>query len=96
MSFWLAGGLCVAALLLAFPAEPQTSEFYGKPVADIQFPNGQPLDPADLARVLPFKKGQPLRAADVAHAIDELFATGRFEDIVVEAGPFDRGASFAS
>ena len=60
-------------------------------IVDIQFPNGQPLDPADLARVLPLKKGQALRSADVAHAIDALFATGRFDDIVVEAEPAGHG-----
>jgi len=65
----------------------QSPALEGKRIADIQFPNGNPLDPADLARVQPLKKGQPLRAEDVAGAIDGLFATGRFEDIVVEAEP---------
>jgi outer membrane protein insertion porin family len=69
----------------------QTAAFEGRPIADIQFPNGQPLDPADLARVLPLKKGQPLRSANVAHAIDALFATGRFDDIIVEAEPAPGG-----
>jgi len=44
-----------------------------------------------LAKAQPLKKGDPLRAEDVAHAIDGLFATGRFEDIVVEAEPFGNG-----
>ena len=44
----------------------QSSGFEGKPIVDIQFPNGQPLDPADLARVQPLKKGQPLHSAAVA------------------------------
>jgi outer membrane protein insertion porin family len=65
----------------------QTLAFEGKPISDIQFPNGQPLDPADLARVMPLKKGQPLHSADVAQAIDGLFATGHFDDIVVEVEP---------
>ncbi|MGP0070659.1 MAG: BamA/TamA family outer membrane protein [Bryobacteraceae bacterium] len=75
------------ALFSALPALGQAPAFEGKPIAEIEFPNGQPLDPADLARVLPLKKGQPLHAFDVAQAIDGLFATGRFEDIVVEAKP---------
>ena len=62
----------------------QSLAFEGRPIVDIQFPNGQPLDPADLTRVLPLKKGEPLRATDVGHAIDALFATGRFTDIVAE------------
>jgi outer membrane protein assembly complex protein YaeT len=69
----------------------QSLAFEGKPIADIQFPNGQPLDPADLAHVMPLKKGQPLHSADVARAIDGLFATGRFDDIVVEGEPSTGG-----
>ena len=77
--------------LCTFTLTAQISPFEGKPIVDVQFPNGQPLDPADLARVQPLKKGQPLRSADVAHAIDGLFATGRFEDIIVEAEPSGEG-----
>src|ERR1700722_8640090 len=65
----------------------QNLDFEGQTIADIQFPNGQPLDPADLARAQPLRKGRPLHAIDVAYAIDGLYATGRFEDIVVEAEP---------
>jgi outer membrane protein insertion porin family len=71
----------------------QTSAFEGRPIVDIQFPNGQPLDPADLARVQPLKKGQALHSADVAQAIDGLFATGRFDDIVVEAESSGEGVT---
>jgi outer membrane protein insertion porin family len=84
----------LACIFVLFPisrALAQAPAFEGRPIADIQFPNGQPLDPADLARVQPLRKGQPLRAADVAHAIDGLFATGRFDDIVVEAEPSGQG-----
>ncbi|MBV9770285.1 MAG: BamA/TamA family outer membrane protein [Bryobacterales bacterium] len=73
------------AFLSASLGMAQTSAFEGRSIADIQFPNGQPLDPADLARVQPLKRGQPLHSADVAQAIDGLFATGRFSDISVEA-----------
>jgi outer membrane protein assembly factor BamA len=69
----------------------QTAAFEGKPIVDIQFPNGQPLDPADLSRAMPLRNGQPLHSIDVAHAIDGLFATGRFNDIVVEAEPSGQG-----
>jgi outer membrane protein insertion porin family len=91
---------CAFACLLTFlalsKALAQTQAFEssgleGKSIVDIQFPNGQPLDPVDLARVMPLKKGQPLRASDVAQAIDGLYATGRFEDIVVEAVPSEAG-----
>jgi outer membrane protein insertion porin family len=72
-------------------AQTQTSAFEGRPIVDIQFPSGQPLDAADLARALPLKKGQPLHSIDVAYAIDGLFATGRFDDIVAEAEPSAEG-----
>jgi outer membrane protein insertion porin family len=88
---WLARGVCIAAFLGAFVATAQTSAFEGRPIADIQFPNGQPLDPADLARALPLRKGQPLHSIDVGFAIDGLFSTGRFEDIVVEAEASGKG-----
>ena len=82
--------LCALALLAA-TAQAQITQFEEKRIVDIQFSPMQPLDPADLARALPFKKGDPLRAEDVATAIDNLFATGRFEDIIVEAEASDDG-----
>ena len=82
---------CALTMAQSSTSLDQPSAFEGKPIVDIQFPNGQPLDPADLARVLPLKKGEPLHSPDVARAIDGLFATGRFEDIVVEAEPSGNG-----
>ncbi|MDP9113658.1 MAG: BamA/TamA family outer membrane protein [Acidobacteriota bacterium] len=68
-----------------FAAQAASSEFEGKRIDGIQFSGVQPLDARDLARAQPLKIGQPLRTEDVAHAIDSLFATGRFADIAVEA-----------
>jgi outer membrane protein insertion porin family len=73
------------------PVGAQTAEFEGKRIVDIRFQPAQPLDPADLEKALPLHKGAPLRADDVASAIDSLFATGQFEDIVVEAEPSGAG-----
>jgi outer membrane protein insertion porin family len=89
--WWLGRCACVASFIPAILAVAQTPDFENRPIAGIEFPNGQPLDPADLARVLPLKKGEPLHSADVAQAIDGLFGTGRFEDIVVEAEPSSQG-----
>jgi len=81
-------GLCVWAFASFCLGQPeQISQFEGRRIADVQFSSPQPLDPADLARAQPLKPGQPLRAEDVSHAIDGLFATGRFEDIAVEIEP---------
>src|SRR5260370_1412745 len=71
----------------------QDTAFEGRPIVDIQFSAAQSLDPADLARVFPLKKGEPLRAESVGRAIDGLFATGRFDDIVVEAEHSGSGVS---
>src|SRR5437016_3221040 len=86
----MAEGLCAFALLTS-EAAGQVSQFENKPIVDIQFSPVQKLDAADLASALPLKKGGPLRSEDVARAIDGLFATGRFEDIVVEAEPSSEG-----
>jgi len=83
-------GLC-AFVLLAVTAAGQPNSFEGKKIVDIQFAAAQTLDPADLNRALPFHKGDALRADDVASAIDNLFATGRFEDIIAEAEPSGDG-----
>lgn len=77
--------LCTAA------ASGQVTEFENKPITDIQFSPPSTLDPADLAKALPFKKGDRLHAEDVANAIDALFATGCYRDIVVEAEPSGPG-----
>ncbi len=64
----------------------QTPQFEGKQITDIQFePAPAPLAPQDLDRLQRLKKGSPLHMSDVSTAIDGLFATGRFEDIQVDA-----------
>ena len=83
-------GVCLFTVAV-FPAEGQVEQFEGKPIIDIQYSSRQSLAPEDLAKAQPMRKGQPLRAADVAHAIDGLFATGRFADIVAEAEPSGNG-----
>jgi outer membrane protein assembly factor BamA len=71
--------------LLPLGAASQVAQFEGKRIIDIQYSPAQTLDAADLAKAQPLKKGEPFHQEDVAQAIDGLFATGRFEDIVVEA-----------
>jgi outer membrane protein insertion porin family len=81
----------LAFVLFAGGAAAQVNRFEGKPIAEIQYSSPDSLDPADLAKVQPLQKGEPLRRDDVAHAIDGLFATGRFKDIRVEAEPVGDG-----
>ncbi len=61
-------------------------DFIGKSIGQIAFePKRQPLTPDELAGILPLKKNEPLRLAAVREAIERLYATGRYSDIVVEA-----------
>lgn len=78
-----AGWMCALALIQVCVG--QAFQFDGKTIVDIQYFPTQLLASQDLDKAQPLKKGSPLRADDVAHAIDGLFATGRFEDIAVEA-----------
>src|SRR5258708_37021495 len=77
----------VGVFLCAAHSFAQTSPFEGKTITDIQFTPLQPLHPDDLAAAMPLKKGAPLHASEIAAAIDGLFATGRFDDIIVKAAP---------
>ena len=77
--------------LLAFcfgaslPASQET--FEGKPLRKIEFvPPEQPLAAADLQRELALPLGEPVTVRAVSDAIKRLYATLRYEDIIVEAG----------
>ena len=63
----------------------QSAQFEGKRITGIQFTPPEVLDSADLAKALPFHTGDVLHVEDVGTAIDNLFATGCFRDIVVQA-----------
>ncbi|HEX3744978.1 MAG TPA: BamA/TamA family outer membrane protein [Bryobacteraceae bacterium] len=73
-------------------AQPQ--KFEGEPILTIQFdPPHQPLDAAQLHDILPLKQGEPLHMSDVRASIERLFATGRYQDIQVDAEPYTAGAT---
>src|ERR1051325_1502107 len=89
---------CPCALLLLVAAtqparlDAQTSQYEGKPVANIVFePRDQPLEVSEIAEILPLKRGEPLRMDTVRAAIARLFATGRYADIQVDAEPYNGG-----
>ncbi|HUK16999.1 MAG TPA: POTRA domain-containing protein [Bryobacteraceae bacterium] len=87
----------VACVLCAFASMPlvlkaQYTAYEGKKIVTIQFePPNQPVDLAEINRILPLKNGQPLQQADVRTAIERLFATGRYTDIQVDARPYQDG-----
>src|SRR5579872_7507720 len=80
-------GCALALLTLVWTANSaaQIAQFEGQQIVDIQYSPAQVLDSEDLTVAQPIKKGDTLHAHDVATAIDGLFATGRFDDIKVEA-----------
>jgi outer membrane protein assembly complex protein YaeT len=74
--------LCIGAGIVSGAVE----DYEGKPVASIAFdPKLLPAPASELAAMAPLKKGEPLRMTDVRATIERLFATGRYDDIVVDA-----------
>ncbi len=70
----------------------QYRQFEGQKVTVIRFdPAEQPLDPAEIHRILPLKTGEPLNPATVRASLERLFATGRYADISVDAQPYQDG-----
>ena len=78
---------CLTGLGVSAP-----SDYEGKPVLKIEFrPAEQPLSAARLNEILPVKLDAPLRLAEVRSAIEQLYATGRYAGIAVEAEPLEGG-----
>jgi outer membrane protein assembly complex protein YaeT len=74
------------ALLLAAAAFAQMTQYEGKEIAAVEYqPLEQPLAPIDLARFQTLTPGEPFHGSEVARVIDALFATGRYQDIQVDA-----------
>jgi outer membrane protein insertion porin family len=83
--------LCLI-LQSASRGDGQVNQFEGRTIVAIEYSSPAALDPADLAKAQTLKAGEPLRATDVAKAIDSLFGTGEFSDIVVDANPAPDGS----
>lgn len=67
-------------------------DYTGKRIVTIQFePKDQPLEASEIREILPLKIGDVFSMSQIRAAIDRLFATGRYEDIQVEAEPANEG-----
>ena len=78
--------LLTFGITLTAPVWSQTQPFEGKRIVDIQFsPAEQPVATPDLEQAVTLKANTPLRMADVRASIEKLYATGRYEDIQVDA-----------
>jgi outer membrane protein assembly complex protein YaeT len=96
--------LAVVLLCFAAVAKAQTQDsaasfegravFEGQTVVRISYdPDPQPVAIAELVDMLPLKKGAPYTAALVRASIERLYATGRYQDIQVDAEPVEGGVA---
>lgn len=70
----------------------EETSFEGRRIVQVQYdPAVQPLDPKDLGELVPLQAGEPYRGELIASAIDRLYATGRYQDIQVDAEPSGDG-----
>jgi outer membrane protein insertion porin family len=83
-----AGAAAIAAVLLAAAASARAdiADYIGLPVTAIELvlEGRMTSDPA-LTRVVAMRKGEPFLVRDVRETVLHLFATGRFDDIRVDA-----------
>ena len=84
----------VFALLVlgSWSALATLDQYEGKRVAAVEFdPPRQPLSVQGLQAMIPLKANQPLRASDIRASIQQLYATGEYQDIAVDASLADSG-----
>jgi outer membrane protein insertion porin family len=87
----LIAALLIANLPLAFAG---AGSYAGKPIRQIRFePAQQPLPIEEVRRRLGLKTGEPLRMSEIQQAIQNLYATGRYSDISVNASSFGGGVA---
>jgi outer membrane protein insertion porin family len=90
----LACSIFLLAIALPCPLRSQYQKYEGLKITSIQFnPESQPIEPANLHRILPLKTDEPLKIESVRASIDRLFATGRYADIQVDAKPYNDGVA---
>lgn len=81
-----ASSICAAGTPGDTPLIKEALRYEGKPITSIAFqPADQPLTPEQLRARLPFREGALFEEADLRRAIQNLFATGRFSDLAVDA-----------
>ena len=82
---------CIFAIWLALCAGPAAAQvsgpsLEGRPVASITFdPAKQPLASREITEILPLRKGASYSAALIRNSIERLYASGRYQDIQVDA-----------
>ena len=84
--------LALALLLPAIPAMAGES-LWGRTVESLSFRGDAPIEEESFARLVALGPGQPLTERAVHASLRNLFATGRFADLSVEAAPAERGVA---
>lgn len=88
--------LALSVSLIAFTAAAAglapLSTYEGRPIVNVRFdPPAQPVESADLNRLLTWKPGAALRLVDVRATIKRLYATGSYASIDIDAEPATGG-----
>ena len=70
------------------------SAYQGKPVVAIRYePAKQPVMDSDLARLLPIRVGEPLQLSAVREWIKNLYSSGNYSNVEIEAEPAAGGVT---
>lgn len=78
--------LCLLAATAGAAGQGTPSPFYGQRISSILFePAKQPLTRDQLGLTLQIRPGDTLSEIELSHAIERLWATGRYSDIIVQA-----------
>jgi len=86
--------LAVFAWVPALWAGQAETSLYGRPIASIAFdPEQQPLPPEQIRTSMPLHAGDRLDEVALGQAIERLYATGRYEDIVASGEPSAAGVA---
>ncbi|HEY7306983.1 MAG TPA: POTRA domain-containing protein [Bryobacteraceae bacterium] len=96
--------LCLLCLFEAMPmlmaqenGDPLITEalrYQGQRITDVEFqPADQPLTDQQLRQRLPFKPGSVFEERSLRHAIQNLYASGRFADLAVDAREANGGVA---
>ncbi|HLK48464.1 MAG TPA: POTRA domain-containing protein [Bryobacteraceae bacterium] len=86
-------GVLLAGALHAAELAP-LSQYEGKPIEQVLFsPESQPIVRADRDRLVRLRPGQPLRLADIRATIKQLYRTGEYANIEIDAADASQGVS---
>ena len=83
------------ALALPAPAADAGTTLWGRPIERLDFRGDAPIEERSYARLTDLGPGHLLTERAVHSSLRNLFATGRFADLAVEAAPTDAGVVVA-